>query len=151
MSGEAARQFLTDCEVGRIGTVGPDGTPYITPMHYAYDPEADLIYMHISPEKGHLLSNLEHSSKACFEADEPGALTVNGPEGCKASQYYRSVVCFGDARVVTDQEEKRRICWLLIEKYMRRSGLVAGPTLGPVDGIVCLEMQVQVMTGKEKV
>lgn len=150
MSAEAARQLLADCAVGRIGTVGPDGIPYITPMHYAYDPESNCIYMHMSPAKGHLLANLEHSIKACFEVDEPGALIVNGPEGCKASQYYRSVVCFGHVRIVTDTEEKRRICWLLIDKYMRRPGLVAEPTLGPVDGIVCLEMQVQAMTGKEK-
>jgi nitroimidazol reductase NimA-like FMN-containing flavoprotein (pyridoxamine 5'-phosphate oxidase superfamily) len=139
-----------ECEVGRVGTAGPDGTPYITPMHYAYDPESNRICLHVSSKKGHLLANLERSSKACFEVDEVGELAVEGNQGCAASQSYRSVVCFGEMRVVSDPQEKERISWLLIDKYVRKTGLSENPTIGPVDDILCLEMDIQIMTGKER-
>ena len=150
MSDEPCKQFLAECMVGRVATVDSDGMPYVTPMHYVYDPGSNRIYMHVSREKGHLVANLEHSSKACFEVDEPGVLTVSGPEGCNAGQAYRSVVCFGEMRVVTDRSEKERISWLLIDKYVRKPGLAENPTLGPVDGILGLEMDVQIVTGKAR-
>jgi nitroimidazol reductase NimA-like FMN-containing flavoprotein (pyridoxamine 5'-phosphate oxidase superfamily) len=140
---------LLECEVGHVGTVGSDGTPYVTPMHYAYEPGSKRIYMHISPVKGHLLANLEHSPRVCFEASQVGPLVVKTPEACKAYQTYQSVVCFGEMRQVTDVKEKERISWLLIDKYMVRTGLAVKPTLGPVDGILCLEMRINIMTGKK--
>jgi nitroimidazol reductase NimA-like FMN-containing flavoprotein (pyridoxamine 5'-phosphate oxidase superfamily) len=141
---------LLESEVGRVGTVGPDGTPYITPMHYAYDPGSNRVYLHVSSKKGHLLANLEHSSQVCFEVDEVGELVIQGNDGCAASQSYRSVVCFGEMRVVSDPQEKERISWLLIDKYVRKTGLSENPTLGPVDHIICLEMDIRIMTGKER-
>ena len=150
MSEESCRRFLLECELGRVGTVGPDGMPYVTPMHYAYDPESNRIYLHVSSKKGHLLANLEHSSKACFEVDEVGELMIQGNQGCATSQSYRSVVCFGEMRVVSAPEEKERISWLLIDKYVRKPGLAENPTLGTVDNILCLEMDIRIMTGKER-
>jgi len=150
MSTEGCRRCLLECAVGHVGTVGPDGTPYVTPMHYAYDPGSNKVYFHISPEKGHLLSNLEHSPRACFEVEQAGELLLEGDEACKGGQAYRSVVCFGEMRPVTDAREKERICWLLIDKYIRGPGLRRDVKLGPVDGVLGLELDIQVMTGKER-
>ena len=150
MDEEECRRCLLEGAVGHVGTVGADGIPYVTPMHYAYDPDSNRIYFHISPEKGHLLANLEHSPKACFEVEQVGELIVSGTEACRASQAYRSVVCFGEMRSVTDRHEKERICWLLIDKYLRKAGLADEVKLGPVDNILGLQMDIQVMTGKER-
>ena len=150
MDEESCQRCLLECPVGHVGTVGADGMPYITPMHYVYDPESNRIYFHISSEKGHLLANLEHSPKACFEVEQVGELIVTGTEACRASQAYRSVVCFGEMRPVTDRREKERICWLLIDKYLRKAGLGDDVTLGPVDNILGLEMEIHTMTGKER-
>jgi len=150
MDAESCKQCLLECAVGHVGTVGPEGMPYVTPMNYAYDPESDRVYLHHSPQEGHLLTNLEHSSKACFQVEQAGELIVPGPEACNASQVYRSVVCFGEMRVVTDRQEKERICWLLIDKYMRKPGLAYEPSLGPVEDILGLEFHIQIMTGKER-
>jgi len=152
MDEEGCRRCLLEGTVGHVGTVGADGMPYVTPMHYAYDPDSNRIYFHISSEKGHLLANLEHSPKACFEVEQVGELTVSGTEACSASQAYRSVVCFGEMRPVTDRREKERICWLLIDKYLRkaRPDMADEVTLGSVESILGLEMEVQMMTGKER-
>ena len=150
MSDESCKQCLAECMVGRVATVGSDGMPYVTPMHYVYDLDSNRIYMHVSSQKGHLLANLEHSTKVCFEVEQVGEFVMQGDEGCHVSQAYRSVVCFGEMRVVTDRSEKERISWLLIDKYVRKPGLAENPTLGSVDGILGLAMDVQIMTGKER-
>lgn len=150
MDTEGCQRCLLECTVGHVGTVGADGMPYVTPMHYAYDPESNRVYFHISSQKGHLLTNLEYSSKACFQVEQVGELVVSGAEACSASQVYRSVVCFGEMRPVIDAREKERICWLLIDKYVRKSGLADNAKLGSVEGILGLQMDIHVMTGKER-
>lgn len=77
-------------------------------------------------------------------------MVISATEACKASQAYRSVVCFGEMRPVTDRREKELICWLRIDKYIRKPGLAEEVTLGPVDNILGLEMDIHIMTGKER-
>ena len=72
MDAEGCKQCLIECTVGHMGTVGPEGMPYVTPMNYAYDPESNRVYLHHSPRTGHLLTNLEHSYKACFQVEQAG-------------------------------------------------------------------------------
>lgn len=40
---DAERRYLSDSRLGRIATVGRDGTPHIAPVGWSYDPERDVI------------------------------------------------------------------------------------------------------------
>jgi len=55
-------------------------------------------------------------------------------------------------RPVTDASGKERICWLLIDKYLRkaRPDMADKVTLGSVESILGLEMDIHIMTGKER-
>src|SRR3989304_8919929 len=87
--------------VGRIGTVDADGTPYVVPLNFVYEDQGRRIHLHLARQPGHLASNLEFSSKVCFEVDEPGPLFATGEGGRNTDQAYESAVCFGRAAVVS--------------------------------------------------
>lgn len=40
---DAERRYLSDFRLGRIATVGRDGTPHVAPVGWSYDPERDVI------------------------------------------------------------------------------------------------------------
>ena len=150
MSEQDSVALLQRALVGRIGTVDADGTPYVVPLNFAYGDQGRRIHLHLAKQSGHLASNLEFSSKVCFEVDEPGPLVATGDAGCDTDQVYESVVCFGRAAVVSDEREKERIARLFIRKYVDEHmpgrsydrGLV---WLGAVEFVT---VEVSVVTGK---
>jgi pyridoxamine 5'-phosphate oxidase family protein len=40
---DAERRYLSEFRLGRIATVGRDGTPHVAPVGWSYDPEHDVI------------------------------------------------------------------------------------------------------------
>jgi nitroimidazol reductase NimA-like FMN-containing flavoprotein (pyridoxamine 5'-phosphate oxidase superfamily) len=115
---EEMEGVLNSCLVGRVATVGSDGMPYITPLNFVYDAGTQRICFHHSTEPGHLLENLAHSDRVCFEVDEPGAVFASGDYACNTGQAYRSVVCFGKMVFIEDVREKKDILALLAKKYI---------------------------------
>jgi len=136
--------------VGRIGTVDAEGTPYVVPLNFVYEHRGRRIHLHQAKQRGHLASNLEASSKVCFEVDEPGPLVATGDAGCNTDQVYESVVCFGRGEVISDEREGERIARLFLRKYIDenmpgRSYERGQVWLGAVDFVT---VDVEVVTGK---
>ena len=152
MGQEESKALLQQCLVGRLGTVGSDGMPYITPVNYVYEPQTRRIYIHHSSKRGHLLTNLEYSNKVCFEVDEPGPIMATGDYACNTTQVYRSVICFGRMLTIEDAEEKKRILGLLVQKYVDQlmPDRVYKPELVELDRTMVLAMDIEVMTGKHR-
>jgi pyridoxamine 5'-phosphate oxidase family protein len=40
---DAERRYLSEFRLGRIATVGRDGTPHVAPVGWSYDPEQDVL------------------------------------------------------------------------------------------------------------
>jgi len=150
MSEEDSVALLHRALVGRIGTAGADGTPYVVPMNFVYEHAARRIHLHLARQPGHLASNLEFSSKVCIEVDEPGPLVATGETGCETDQAYESVVCFGEAHVVSDQSERTRIARLFVQKYVDQAmpGRSCKPGLVFLDIVDFVTVEIAAMTGK---
>lgn len=138
--------------VGRIGTVGADGTPYVVPLNFVYEHRRHRIHLHLAKQPGHLASNLRFSPKVCFEVDEPGPLIATGEAACETDQVYESVVCFGQARAVSKERERARVARLFLWKYLDqhmpdRSYKPALVLLSIVDFVT---VDIEVMTGKRR-
>jgi nitroimidazol reductase NimA-like FMN-containing flavoprotein (pyridoxamine 5'-phosphate oxidase superfamily) len=118
MSEEDTLALLHRALVGRIGSVDADGRPYVVPLNFVYEHPTRRIHLHLSKDPGHLVANLSFSSKVCFEVDEPGPLLATGETGCETSQAYESVICFGQAQVMSDEQERERIARLFVRKYV---------------------------------
>ncbi len=103
----AIAAILQKARIGRLGTLGADGYPYIVPVNYVYFRES--IYFHCARE-GEKLDNIGREPRVCFEVDIPLAYLDTGyDEGmppCEVSQFYQSVIIRGRAEIVEDIAEK---------------------------------------------
>lgn len=99
--------ILNRCRVGRLGTVGMDGYPYIVPVNYVYFQNS--IYFHCA-RQGEKLDNIRRFNAVCFEVDIPLAYidTAFAPEAsvCQVSQLYQCVIVRGRAELIEDIDEK---------------------------------------------
>ena len=96
---------------GVLSVIGDDGYPYGFPISYWFNEEDGHIYFHCA-KQGHKIDSINRSDKVSFCVI---GMYQNVPE--KFTTYFRSVVVFGRASVVSDDKEKRRAIELLADKY----------------------------------
>ena len=147
MSDQRAREILGQGFCARLATVGEDGYPYCVPLLYIT--MNDEIFVHNTAARGHLRRNVEHAGKVCFEIDEPGEVFNYGRFECDSSVAYRSVVVFGQIRIVDDRAVKQQFCDALMAKY-GKSGSDRPKSFYPRLGqITVYAITPQRITGKE--
>ncbi len=143
LSQEESIAILERGSSGVLALWGDAGYPYTVPLSYVY--ENGAIYFH-SAVKGHKIDAVKNSSKAsfCVISDD---LVVPG----RYTTLFRSVVVFGQIRVLEDEEEKRKTLKILGKKYHPLD--TEKNRMDVVDkalGRVCmLKLKIEHMTGKE--
>ena len=104
--------IIRQCLVCRLGL--SDGVePYIVPLCFGYDGEA--LYFHSAPE-GRKIDILRMNSRVCFEFDIPEGMR-EAEQGCRWGINYRSVIGFGTAEIVNDQEDKKKALEIVLAQY----------------------------------
>ena len=101
--------ILKSCTSGVLAVSGENGYPYAVPLSYAY--RDGKIYFHFATE-GHKLDAIKHNDKVSFcviKTDDVVQETF--------TTHYRSVIVFGRARILADDNEKRRALECLVAKY----------------------------------
>ena len=94
---------------GVLALLGDNDYPYAVPISYVYD--EGKIYFH-SAKSGHKLDGLRKSAKVSFCVIDKDVVV---PE--KYTTYFRSVIAFGEIRVIEDEREKRAAIEKLSLKY----------------------------------
>lgn len=142
LSEEASIQILRRGSFGVMAVSGDDGYPYTVPLSYVYFNEK--LYFHCA-KAGHKLDAITANDKVSFcvvDQDEvdPDLFT----------SLYRSVIVFGKAHIIKDEETKRFAMAMLAEKYSpnrqeRRDGQISRqmPQLG------IIELTIEHISGKE--
>lgn len=98
---EQMEQFLCSEVVGRLGLCGGDEV-YVVPLNYTY--VDGMILFHCALE-GRKLDMIRANPRVCFEVSSMvGDPTPHGPASCDS--HFRSVICWGTAKVVDDLEER---------------------------------------------
>jgi len=110
---QEVEELLSNALVGRLGTCS-NNIPYITPVNFVYD--KDKIYFH-SAHEGRKIENIKYNQQVCFEIDEMISIIPGRRMPCGSTTEYKSVILFGDIRVVVDTEEKTFALNELIRKY----------------------------------
>jgi len=129
--------------VGRLG-LADAGEPYVVPLNFVY---ADgRIFFHTGLE-GRKLEMIAKNPRVCFEVDEQAEVVINEEAACLSTAYYHSVIAWGAARMLDEDEEKLRALDLLMKKYAagRKYEPVPEHTLPIVS--VC-EIEIEQMTCK---
>lgn len=120
---ECLEAVLDEVGHGYLGVTGADGSPLVFPLNFVRS--GDLVYFHGAPA-GEKMSAIERDSRVGFTVVDAGSLIPsylrNPRSACPATQYYRSVMIRGRARVVEDPREKARALQAMMEKLQPEGG-----------------------------
>lgn len=145
LSSEECAAILNDGTSGVLALSGDDGYPYAVPISYVYDGEK--IYFH-SAKAGQKLDSIKRNAKASFCVIDQDRII---PE--EYTTYFRSVIVFGQIRIIEDECEKRTAIEKLAVKYAP-DDTQAGRQ-NAIDRewkpLCMLEMRIAHMTGKEAI
>lgn len=94
---------------GVLALEGDDGYPYAVPISYLY--ENGKIYFHCA-KSGHKLDAIRQNSKVSFCVIDQDQIV---PE--EYTTYFRSVIVFGTARILTQEDEMRGPIEKLAARY----------------------------------
>jgi nitroimidazol reductase NimA-like FMN-containing flavoprotein (pyridoxamine 5'-phosphate oxidase superfamily) len=103
MTSREIEQFLTCARAGRIG-ISLDEGPYVVPVGYAYLDGKIIIH---TCRNGLKMQAMRKNRNVCFEVDE----TVSD------ASMFKSVIAFGDVKIVDGATEKIPYLQKLIDKY----------------------------------
>ena len=108
------KAFLHRSAVGTLATSFED-QPFINSNLYVYDEDRGCIYMHTA-HLGRTRSNIEHNPRVCFNIMTMGRL-LPADEALEFSVEYEGVTVFGQASVVSENDEAKNALQLLLDKY----------------------------------
>jgi nitroimidazol reductase NimA-like FMN-containing flavoprotein (pyridoxamine 5'-phosphate oxidase superfamily) len=137
--------LLTQCHVGRLGTIGKDGSPMIKPLNFVY--YGGKIYFH-SAQEGEKIEDITRDSRVCFEVDLPIAYVKSLSIPCRADYLYRSIIIKGKAHIVEDKDESLSALKGLMEKYQPEGGYGEFPE-EKLQLTTVVSIDIEEMTGKE--
>ncbi len=112
-------KLLERAKVAAIATVNDDGTPYVTPVHFAC--LDGRIYFH-GLGKGQKIGNIAARPDVSMTVWEMDSLIIEGETPCNVNTGYESVVISGRAVIVEDMAEKEVALKALVEKYVSQMG-----------------------------
>ena len=121
------RDFLHRGQIAHIASSW-DGQPFINPTTFFYDQTGHRLIFH-SNIAGRIRANIEHNPKVCVEVSEMGKLLPSNV-ALEFSLQYRSVMVFGTAHLIEDNDERISVLHQLIGKYF--SGMKLGKDYRPV-------------------
>ncbi len=147
MSPDRIAELLATGYSGHLGTVGPDGMPYVCPLLYIW--KEDRIWVHNTAAPGHLQNNVRHDPRACFEIDQAGTIYPYGRFQCDTSIEYRSVVLFGRLDIIDDRPSKTAFFDGLLAKYYPADTTRPAGFYPRLDDVTVYALSVERMTGKE--
>jgi nitroimidazol reductase NimA-like FMN-containing flavoprotein (pyridoxamine 5'-phosphate oxidase superfamily) len=146
MSGLDATELLRKSTVGRLGT-SSSKEPYVVPLNFVY--YDGRIFFHCAKE-GKKLDNIKNNQKVCFEVDE--LIEIKEAEkSCEFGAFYRSVIVFGEARIIDNIDLKRHVLKELIKKYAPGTeDPILNPISAEVEKTTIVEIHAEHMTGKQR-
>lgn len=108
------KELLQRAPIGVLATTY-EGQPFLNSNLFVYHEAEQVIYMHTA-RVGRTRANLDHEERVCFSVFEMGRLLPAGI-AFDFSLEYASVVIFGTATRISDQQQAIDALHLLTEKY----------------------------------
>ena len=128
---------------GTLALHGDEGYPYAVPISYVY---ADgKIYFHCAM-KGHKVDAIMRNEKVSFCVVEQDNI-----KPAEFTTYFRSVIVFGRAGILTDETEKRAALNLLADKYSHGEAGLSDEITKSSNHLLMVKIDFEHMTGKESI
>ncbi len=127
---------------GVLAVAGDDGYPYAVPLSYVY--KDSKIYFHCALT-GHKLDAIAGNEKVSFCVIDQDQVVTE-----EYTTYFRSVIAFGKARVLEQEDEKWHALEVLAAKYSPDDAEGRMQTIDRTLKMVCMvEITIEHLTGKE--
>lgn len=114
---EEVEAFLSEMNVGYLGTVDPEGWSRVTPLNFVFD--GHFFYFHGSLA-GDKMKHLAHDPRVSFTVAKEYAIIpsyyTDSHLACPATAFFKSVMVRGVVEKVDDLEEKAVVFTLFMEK-----------------------------------
>ena len=110
-------QITAILDAGKVLHLGlaVDNEPYVVPMNYGYTRENGKLVMYLhSAVRGKKLDMIRANSRVFFELD-CDRIPFEGEKPCQYGLSYASVMGRGEARIISDVEEKMKALTLLMK------------------------------------
>jgi uncharacterized protein len=141
-SREEIEAIIEKSLVCRLGMA--DGNePYIVPLSFGY--AGGSLFFH-SAKEGRKLDILRKNNRVCFEMDAAGEM-VKGERACDWGVKFKSVIGFGKAFIIEDEELKRSALDVIMAHYG------TGPFEYGTEKLkrtAVIKVEIESMTGKKK-
>lgn len=130
---------------GVLAVSGDGGYPYAVPLSYVY--HDNTLFFHCA-KTGHKLDAIARNEKVSF-----CVIDKDDVVSAEYTSYFRSVIVFGRARVLTDDAERRQALKILAQKYSADQGDSRHEQVIDKEfGAVCLlALTIEHMSGKEAI
>jgi nitroimidazol reductase NimA-like FMN-containing flavoprotein (pyridoxamine 5'-phosphate oxidase superfamily) len=144
LSKEESIEILVKGTSGVLAVYGDEGYPYAVPLSYVY--QDSKIFFHCA-KSGHKLDAIERNSKVSFCVIDQDKVV---PE--EYTSYFRSVIVFGNARILEDETEKRSALERLAARYSPDQVQGRQQEIESQFKQVCMiELSIDHMSGKEAI
>ena len=111
---EKIHALLAAEPVGRMASLGADGFPYITPVHFIF--LQGQIFIH-GLAVGEKLTNIKRDSRVGFEVEKMLGLVHDDKLPCETNTSYESVIIRGKAALIEDSALKLVVLDAFVAKY----------------------------------
>ncbi len=145
LTDEQINRLLSRTLTGSLATLGSDGAPYVTPIHFVSLDGA--IYFHGLP-KGKKLDNIKADPRVSMTVYEMDSLLLD-PEGkpCDTNTKYQSIIISGSAELLDNIEIKKSILTAIVKKYTPQLVTKALPE-NMIKGTAVIKITIDDITGK---
>ncbi len=116
--------------------------PYVVPMNYGY--RDGRLYFHCARE-GRKIEILKINDRVCIEVDIDTRIT-RGDTPCRWATKYRSVIGFGRARIINEENGKKAGLDVILAHY---GGSGVGYDETSMQRTAVIEVVLESMTGKQ--
>ncbi|ABS61459.1 MULTISPECIES: pyridoxamine 5'-phosphate oxidase family protein [Fervidobacterium] len=134
-------EILKSGDYGVLATFNGE-YPYGIPVNYAFDGE--YIYIHCAKE-GHKIENIKKFSNVCFTIVKSYEILPD-----ELSTAYESVIAFGKASIVENEDEKRGALELIGKKYSNNLEKIKGEIADSIQRVSIIKIEIEHISGKSR-
>ncbi len=134
-------EIISRSTVCRLAMTDGD-RPYLVPLCFGY--RNGSLFFH-SALQGRKVDILKRNPNVCFAFDIDQEVTA-AERACGWSMRYRSVVGFGKARIVEEEDDKRKALEIIMENYSAGEHSFDD---SEVSSVLIIRVDIEEMTGKK--
>lgn len=142
LSEKESIEILKNGKVAVLAVAGDNDYPYAVPLNYVYD--SGYIYLH-SASEGHKIDSLKRNPKCSMCIIDKDDII---PE--EFTSFFRSVIVFGEAELLTSEDDKIKALRLLCDKYSSKIDS-SSEIIKCLKAVLIIRIRIEKITGKEAI